>query len=816
MKRKVLFVLLAMLFTVTLLTVSAEAAAPPAVRGDSATVNGRDVTTWATVTASGASSYFPTQLGVWIRNQSNTWMEFVELPAVPLGSTKYRTGTRHSITIRIPAHVSGPLVLRWQIYNDWFEWVQDRDTLSVYIPAPTITPTEVTLNRSSLDLIVGQTGNLSATVRPADATDRSVHWSSDNPSVATVNNNGVVTARAAGRATITVTTNSGSRRAQAIVNVANIQQVQPRIISFDTQAHNITVGDTLSFIGQAENFQSWQIWWLRNGAVASPATSIQHGSAIQFQAGVNSVEYDGAVLRVFSEPNGRGEQAERTTRFSVVQRPTIRITEPSATQRIYVGQSVWLRGFYAYTDYITVNFQGRTFTSRPGGGVYTGIDERGNNYFAVQLTATIAGTHLITVDAESSNGLRAVDTLRLEAHDVPVNNDNATVFSQTDARWRNIRYAVPGESWTIGTSGCGLLALTNAVYNLNGQFIPPAELATFAMANEHRNPSPGGTRHSLYSAANGFPAVRGAHYGFKFDGTITRAGNNRALQTHLQNGGTAVASITGHIIAIVDYCPSRGFLALCSAPGGNNGLSAARVRMTAQQLINRGWGSTFLISKAPQVQVRTQTIDEIEDFDEIDSFYNTGLFNGGGLAIGGVILTAHDSSGRPGERVAFVIDSSQPTHGRQLTVNFNAAKLRVTEVITGSTLSSYSVTDGSVKIASVRDESLSDCRIIIYFEIVCDIPGLIPITITDVILDANAGDAQVINGSITVLGQQTRVAPGSVLGHERPGIMDVLAILDYIVGAREFTPEQIEIATALTGDGININSVIVLLNILVE
>jgi hypothetical protein len=67
------------------------------------------------------------------------------------------------------------------------------------------------LNKTSASLAIGGTVELSATVSPSDAVDKTVTWSSSNTSVATVNaTTGVVTAVAEGTATITATANDGS------------------------------------------------------------------------------------------------------------------------------------------------------------------------------------------------------------------------------------------------------------------------------------------------------------------------------------------------------------------------------------------------------------------------------------------------------------------------------------------------------------------------------------------------------------------------------------------------------------------------------
>lgn len=66
--------------------------------------------------------------------------------------------------------------------------------------------TGVTLNHDSLALNAGETAALSATVQPDNATDKVVIWTSSNPLVASVDDNGNVTALSEGTAEITATT----------------------------------------------------------------------------------------------------------------------------------------------------------------------------------------------------------------------------------------------------------------------------------------------------------------------------------------------------------------------------------------------------------------------------------------------------------------------------------------------------------------------------------------------------------------------------------------------------------------------------------
>lgn len=77
----------------------------------------------------------------------------------------------------------------------------------------------VSLDESEISLEVGETHALTATVAPANATNKSVTWTSNNANVATVSNEGLVTAVSTGNATITVTTEDGNKTATCAVEV---------------------------------------------------------------------------------------------------------------------------------------------------------------------------------------------------------------------------------------------------------------------------------------------------------------------------------------------------------------------------------------------------------------------------------------------------------------------------------------------------------------------------------------------------------------------------------------------------------------------
>ena len=85
--------------------------------------------------------------------------------------------------------------------------------------APTvIAVTGVSLGKNTLSIKKGESAILTATVKPSNATNQSVKWSTSNSNVTV--SNGKVTGKAVGTSVVTVTTDDGGYTAQCTVNVA--------------------------------------------------------------------------------------------------------------------------------------------------------------------------------------------------------------------------------------------------------------------------------------------------------------------------------------------------------------------------------------------------------------------------------------------------------------------------------------------------------------------------------------------------------------------------------------------------------------------
>ena len=166
--------------------------------------------------------------------------------------------------------------------------------------------TGVTLNISELTLTVGDPdGKLTATVLPDNATDKNVTWSSSNTDVATVDTEGNVHAVAPGNATITVTTEDGSKTATCAVTVENpivpVTGVTLNIIEL-----TLTVGDSdrkLTATVLPDNATNKNVTW------SSSNTDV---ATVDTEGNVHAVAPGNATITVTTEDGSKTATCEVT------------------------------------------------------------------------------------------------------------------------------------------------------------------------------------------------------------------------------------------------------------------------------------------------------------------------------------------------------------------------------------------------------------------------------------------------------------------------------------------------------------------------
>ena len=141
-------------------------------------------------------------------------------------------------------------------------------TIRAYWIQSNIPVTGISLNTSSTSVTVGSTVTLTATVTPSNATNKTITWSTNNSSVATVSN-GVVTGKSAGTATITAT--AGSYSATCTVSVANAT-IAVTGISLDKTSTKVATGKSITLIATVTPSNATDktiTWTTSNSSIAS-------------------------------------------------------------------------------------------------------------------------------------------------------------------------------------------------------------------------------------------------------------------------------------------------------------------------------------------------------------------------------------------------------------------------------------------------------------------------------------------------------------------------------------------------------------------
>ena len=236
----------------------------------------------------------------------------------------------------------------------------------------TVSVTGVSVSPTNASLEVDGTQQLTVTVSPNNATDKSVTYSSNNTTVATVSNSGLITAKAAGNATITVTTTDGGHTATCAVTVT--QSSTPPSPGSET---TIAYGDTFS-----------PALPTASGSVNSTSTEhLDSTSNISFyEQGI----YKGSAANYLMFAQNKGFLYNKTS-LGTINSVTVSYTnESSGTGKIgvYFGSSLSDVSTYTTTNNDTIDTTNRydTFTNNTSGKGFFQISTSNKN---VQITSIV-------------------------------------------------------------------------------------------------------------------------------------------------------------------------------------------------------------------------------------------------------------------------------------------------------------------------------------------------------------------------------------------------------------------------------------------
>lgn len=198
-------------------------------------------------------------------------MEIIEPTAIKLDQDKMTLGVGETATLKAtiePEEATNKNVT-WSSSDDTIVTVEDGVVTGKKVGTVTITAetsnglkataevivkeiavTKVTLSETTATMTIGGELKLTATIEPADATNKRLTWSSSDTGVATVDSDGKVTAKAAGTTTITATAASGITAACEITVSEEVIEVTG--VTLDKTEATVQVGKTIDLVATVE------------------------------------------------------------------------------------------------------------------------------------------------------------------------------------------------------------------------------------------------------------------------------------------------------------------------------------------------------------------------------------------------------------------------------------------------------------------------------------------------------------------------------------------------------------------------------------
>ena len=242
----------------------------------------------------------------------------------------------------------------------------------------------VSVSPTTLSLSEGEKARLSANVTPADASDKTVSWTSSNESVAIVGTGGEVTGVKAGNATITVTTKSGNKKATCAVTV-NANKVAVESVSLSKGELSLTEGETESLTAtvKPENATDKSLEW--SSSDDKIATVDQSGKVSAIKAG-------NATITVTTKDGAK----KSTCKVTVEDIALTGISLSPSAPTMKIGQTVTLTVSYTPSDATN-----KEVTWNSGKPDVASVDQSG------KVTAVAPGSSQI-VATSKDGGLKAV------------------------------------------------------------------------------------------------------------------------------------------------------------------------------------------------------------------------------------------------------------------------------------------------------------------------------------------------------------------------------------------------------------------------
>jgi uncharacterized protein YjdB len=296
-----------------------------------------------------------------------------------------------------------------------------------------IAVSSIALDKTSLSLKIGSNATLKATIAPANATDKTMKWSSSNTSVATADSTGKVSAKGVGSTTITVTTTDGSKKATCTVTVSPIAVSS---ITLDKESLRLKIGDsaTLNATIMPEDATDKTITW--SSSDTSVATISSTGKVTTKGVGsvtISATTADGllvasCVLKV-NPIKVTGVRLDKTIlSLTAAKTATLKttITPTNATNKAVTWKS-------SDTSVATVDATGKVTAVKVGTATITVTTKDGSKKATCSLKVNPIKVTGVTLDKVKLS-LRQGATFSLKATVLPENATNKAVSWKSSSK----------------------------------------------------------------------------------------------------------------------------------------------------------------------------------------------------------------------------------------------------------------------------------------------------------------------------------------------------------------------------------------------
>ena len=306
-------------------------------------------------------------------------------------------------------------------------------------PGPVVEVTSITLDVTDLVMTAGETQHLKPTIYPTNATDKRVSWSSSDDTVVSVSNAGYLTAKKAGKATITVTTVDGEKTATCAVTV-NAAPVPVTGISVNPGTYTLAVGSTVQLTPTVKptNATNKGVSW---------DSSDKSVASVSSTGLVTGKKKGKATITVKTNDGGFKAQSTITVTDATVHVTGVTVSPSSAS--VDVGKNIQLTANVepgnASNKNVTWSSANSSIASVNNSGVVVG-NKAGSTYiYATSVDGGKVGSCYVTVNegyvqvqevviSQSSASVNIDETIQLTASVKPDNASNKTISWYSDKK----------------------------------------------------------------------------------------------------------------------------------------------------------------------------------------------------------------------------------------------------------------------------------------------------------------------------------------------------------------------------------------------